>query len=215
MPEQARGTFVVFEGLDGSGLTEQVELLRDWLRRTGYALNRVAFTHEPSSGPVGLVLRLVLQGRLNLDEETIALLFAADRRDHVKGFIEPRLEKGIHVVSDRYYLSFYAYQAAQGLPLDWLRTVGKAWIQPDLTIVLDTPLEQCLKYIERRFERERYEQEETLRNTWGQFKRVIQVFGKEGQNIEVVDGAGEFKQVHRRILPLIEPILNWENQDGG
>ncbi len=62
-----RGKFIIIEGIDGSGITEQVELLKEWLRRTGYDLNRVAFTHEPSEEPVGLLLRLTLRGQLDLD----------------------------------------------------------------------------------------------------------------------------------------------------
>jgi len=60
----SNGKFIVIEGLDGSGITEQVELLKEWLRHRNYDLSRVAFTHEPSEGPVGLLLRMTLQDRL-------------------------------------------------------------------------------------------------------------------------------------------------------
>lgn len=215
MPELPKGKLIIFEGLDGSGLTEQVELLREWLRRTGYDLNQVAFTREPSEGPVGLSLRLTLQGRLDMDEETLALLFAADRRDHLYRFIRPRLDQGIHVVCDRYYLSFYAYQAGQGLSLEWLRFLGKTWIRPDLIIVLDTPLDQCLHSIEQRFARQRYEDPETLEKTWEQFQRLIKILLSEGERIEVIDGSGTLQEVHRRILPVLAPMFGRKITDGG
>ncbi len=203
-----KGKFIIFEGIDGSGITEQVELLREWLRHSGYDLNRVAFTHEPSEGPVGLLLRLTLQGRLDMDEESLALLFAADRRDHLTRYIQPRLESGIHVISDRYYLSFYAYQAGQGLSMEWLRFLGKAWIRPDLALVLNTPLEQCLGNIEQRFVHQRYEIPKTLSKTWREFQRLIKILQGEGEKIEVIDGRGPPPEVHKRIRDIVAPILN-------
>jgi dTMP kinase len=216
MPQQTRGKFITFEGLDGSGLTEQVELLKDWLRKSNYDLNQVEFTHEPSEGPVGLLLRMTLQGRLDMDEEAIALLFAADRQDHLSRFIEPRLNKGRHVVSDRYYLSFYAYQAVQGVSSTWLRQIGERWRKPDLAIFLDTPLEQCWRNVQDRFEQERYEiEQETLKKTEEEFRRLINILSNEGESIEIVNGKGPGEQVHQRILPLLRPIFDEENVDGG
>lgn len=215
MSQHVRGKFITFEGLDGSGLTEQVELLKNWLRKRGHDLNTVEFTHEPSEGPVGLLLRMALQGRLDIDEETMALLFAADRQDHLSRFIQPRLDAGIDVVSDRYYLSFYAYQAGQGIPLQWLRQVGRAWRRPDLVIFLDTPLEQCWRNIQSRFERERYEKERrSLEKTEREFRKLFNILISEGERIEHVDGKGSSKQVHRRILRLVVPIFDGEGLDG-
>ncbi len=201
------GKFIVIEGLDGSGITEQTELIREWLRHEDFDLNRVSFTHEPSDGPVGLMLDLVMQGRMDMDEETIALLFAADRRDHLTRFVLPRMEKGIHVVSERYYLSFYAYQAGQGLSMEWLRTIGKTWRRPDLVIVLDTPLEQCLTNINKRFSISRYEKEKTLQKTWDEFRRLIAALRHDGEKIHLVDGRDGGQPVHARILPLVQELL--------
>lgn len=206
------GKFIVFEGLDGSGITEQAELLRDWLRRSGYDLNRAVFTHEPSNGPVGLLLNLTMRGRLDMDEEALALLFAADRQDHLSRFIQPRLEQGIHVVSERYYLSFYAYQAGQGLSMEWLRTIGQRWRRPDQMIVLDTPLEKCLASIDRRFEKARYENEKTLSKTWDEFTILIRRLRSEGEQIQVVDGSGTGMDVHQRVLLLVSALFQGEDE---
>jgi len=205
-----KGKFIVIEGLDGSGITEQVELLKEWLRHRNYDLSRVAFTHEPSEGPVGLLLRMTLLGRLELDEITMALLFAADRYDHVNTFIKPALEQGVHVVSDRYYLSFYAYQTGQDLALEWLQTLGETWIPPDLTLVLDTPLEQCLASLDKRLVRQRYEQEPTLRKTWEELQRMIRVLSSKGEQIQVISGVGSPTEVQQRVLEHVAPLFEQE-----
>src|SRR5215471_2535238 len=110
------GCFVVLEGLDGAGTTTQAERLASRLRQAGYA---VLVTREPSDGPVGTVLRRALAGGVALphrggplSDHTLALLFAADRMDHLCAEILPALGKGQIVLCDRYLLSSYAYQGA-------------------------------------------------------------------------------------------------------
>ena len=96
-PKRSRGLFVVLEGLDGAGTTTQCEALGQALRAAG---KRVATTREPSDGPVGMLIRQALTGRLGLGRgapltpDAMALLFAADRVDHVASEIEPALKKG-------------------------------------------------------------------------------------------------------------------------
>src|SRR6185369_8913434 len=107
-----RAIFVVLEGIDGSGTTTQLGRLQAYLERRGRAVHP---TREPSTGPVGRLLREILLGQHRLpggepaDGLAMALLFAADRRDHVRREIEPALGAGRDVVSDRYLLSSLAY----------------------------------------------------------------------------------------------------------
>src|SRR4051794_39709628 len=110
------GRFIVIEGLDGAGTTTQTERLATRLREEGH---RVLTTREPSDGPVGMLLRQALTGRLTLPgahaplaDETLALLFAADRTDHLASRVEPALGRGEVVLCDRYVLSSLAYQGA-------------------------------------------------------------------------------------------------------
>lgn len=149
--EDTEGLFVVLEGIDGSGTTTQAERLSAYLR----GQRRLAHvTHEPSSGPIGSQIRLVLRQRLMLARthhaEVMALLFAADRLDHVEAEIAPHLRDGYVVISDRYDLSSLVYQSAtavevvDGVPqsqgvrtLDWIRTLNRVARRPDVTIVLD------------------------------------------------------------------------------
>lgn len=140
------GRFIVVEGIDGSGSTTQAQRLVAELERAGV---RARFTCEPSSGNVGALIREALGHRLRdsagepvaLDWVTLALLFAADRADHVHRMVLPTLAKGEWVVSDRYDLSSLAYQsvtsggAADVLP--WIRALNSKVLRPDLTIIVD------------------------------------------------------------------------------
>src|SRR5438105_1638319 len=106
------GVFVVFEGIDGACTTTQAELYARYLRQKK---RLVHVTREPSGGPVGSLLRLVLTRRIAMASgahaETMALLFAADRLDHVETEVLPLLREGYVVLSDRYDLSSILYQA--------------------------------------------------------------------------------------------------------
>jgi dTMP kinase len=135
--------FIVLEGIDGSGTTTQLGLLERHLTARG---RRVRATREPSQGPVGRLLREILLGGHRqpdgapVDGQAMALLFAADRRDHLRREIEPALTAGFDVVSDRYLLSSLAYQA-QEAERDWVAALARDVRRPDLTLLLDLPSE--------------------------------------------------------------------------
>ncbi|XXF81044.1 dTMP kinase [Myxococcaceae bacterium GXIMD 01537] len=132
-----RGRFIVLEGLDGAGTTTQTERLAAALRAEGHS---VLTTREPSDGPVGTLIRQALTGRLGLPggagplaPETLALLFAADRTDHLKAKVLPALARGQIVLSDRYVLSSLAYQGMD-LPMEWVDVLNACAVAPDLTL---------------------------------------------------------------------------------
>jgi len=134
-----RGRFVVLEGLDGAGTTTQARLLGEALRVSG---RRVHVTAEPSGGPAGALARQVLASRVTgadgdgFDPAALALLFAADRLDHVATEIAPKLAAGIDVVSDRFTLSSLAYQGLTTGDLDWVEQVNARAARPDVTVFL-------------------------------------------------------------------------------
>jgi dTMP kinase len=147
------GTFVVLEGIDGAGTSTQAELLRAHFASRGLP---AIVTREPTSGPVGSLIRLALTHRLVVpgvgagvhapNWKTMALLFAADRLDHLESEIMPNLLDGVSVVSDRYDLSSLAYQSATSeeevdpaATLSWLRELNRHARRPDLTLILDVP----------------------------------------------------------------------------
>jgi dTMP kinase len=138
------GVFVVFEGIDGAGTTTQAERYAQHLRSRR---RMVHVTREPSGGPVGSLIRLVLTHRLSFpaipNAQIMALLFAADRLDHAEEDVAPHLRDGSVVISDRYDLSSLAYQSATanaGASDDvvaWIRQLNRYVLRPDVTFVLD------------------------------------------------------------------------------
>jgi dTMP kinase len=143
----SKGRFIVLEGIDGSGTTTQAKRLRDALEARGTS---VCLTCEPTPGPVGQLIRQALQRKLVLPESTtphalpwsaMALLFAADRLDHVDTVVLPALAAGKTVVSDRYVVSSLAYQSVTSpegeRSIPWIRELNSRALRADLTIVLD------------------------------------------------------------------------------
>jgi dTMP kinase len=144
MPDQGR--FIVFEGLDCSGSTTQANLLYQRLMRER---RRVWITSEPSSGPVGHLIRLFFSGRVILPEDPIirdrqfAYLFAADRFDHLYNptvGILKFLREGIDVISTRYVLSSLAYNVESTEDEPLIRGLNAGFPNPDYLIYLDCPV---------------------------------------------------------------------------
>jgi dTMP kinase len=207
MSNARSGRFVVIEGIDGAGTTTQVARLADRLRKDGGL--PVRQTREPSDGPIGSLVRQVLTGRIVAPEgrapgwATMALLFAADRMDHVESEIEPFLATGGVMISDRYDASSLAYQSVSSgsggeKAVEWIRTLNRHALRPDLTIVLDLAPDLAA---ERRASRgeaaQLYEQNEVQRALAAFYKDLARHMPDD--RILVVDGAGGVDDVHRRI----------------
>jgi dTMP kinase len=142
----ARGFFISLDGLDGTGKSTQCRLLEDWLRQRGCT---VTLCSDPGGTAVGDVLRDVLLGqRHEISLPCEALLFMASRAQLVAEVIRPALEAGHAVITDRFTLANVVYQGhAGGLDPQTLWEVGRlatGGLEPDLTIVLDLPVEQAL-----------------------------------------------------------------------
>lgn len=143
MKDQQVGRFIVLEGIDGAGTTTQARLLTRWLQRSG---RRVLQTHEPSPGPLGVLIRQALRARLvagdggRLDPRAIAGLFVADRADHLHSEIEPALAAGTDVICDRYVMSSLAYQGSECDPA-WIQALNAPFRAPDLTLFVDVSVE--------------------------------------------------------------------------
>lgn len=140
----AHGLFIAFEGGEGTGKTTQSRLIAIWLREQGYD---VVTTHEPGATKIGMRLRALLldTAHTGMSPRAEALMYAADRAEHVAAVIEPALARGAVVITDRYIDSSLAYQGAgRGLPnadIARLNDWGTGGRMPDLTIVLDMPPE--------------------------------------------------------------------------
>jgi dTMP kinase len=190
--------FIVLEGIDGAGTTTQTARLVERLARMG---RRARATREPSQGPVGRLLREILQGahrpsdQATMNGNTVALLFAADRRDHLQREIEPLLLTGHDVVSDRYLLSSLAYQAEEA-DRAWVASLARGIRTPDLTVLLDVPVEVAAQ--RRRAagrSQERYEEDELLARVADNYRRLSQ----EHPDVVVLDGSQDVDQVEQAV----------------
>ncbi|WP_437591004.1 dTMP kinase [Sorangium sp. So ce1000] len=210
-----RGAFVVFEGIDGAGTSTQAERYAAHLRA---ARRLVHVTREPSAGPVGALLRQVLTHRISLPSarqaEIMALLFAADRLDHLGAEIEPLLRDGYVVISDRYDLSSLAYQSTtagedDGGPggiVEWIRELNRHALRPDVTVVIDVAPEIAEK---RRLGRggaeELFEKAELQARLAEAYRRAEELV--PGDRVIHIDGGGAVDEVSRAITAALSAVV--------
>jgi len=201
------GRFIVLEGIDGAGTTTQTAKLVERLRSEVSV--PVRGTREPSDGPIGSLVRQILTGRIVAPEgrapnwATMALLFAADRMDHVESEIEPCLGASGIVVSDRYDASSLAYQSVSSgrggeAAVAWIRQLNRHAFRPHLTIVIDLPSDVAgARRVARGEPAQLYEQNE-VQQALAVFYRNLATHMPEDR-IVVVDGAGSIDEVHERV----------------
>jgi len=209
----AKGFFIVLEGIDGAGTTTQGCLLARWLEARG---RRVALTAEPSRGPVGRLIREILQGRhsrsrggqdVPVDEMTMALLFAADRSDHLQTTVRPALEAGEVVVSDRHYLSSVAYQSL-GVDMEWVEQLNSRFPRPDVTILLDIEPDVSLRRKRAQGAAvERYEHVAVLERVRASYHRAIAHARAAGERVETLDASQSLDTVEQQIRELVAALF--------
>jgi len=202
---RSRPLFIVLEGIDGSGTTTQLLRLTQRLRGRG---RDVLPTREPSDGPVGRLLRAILLGEHGLvDDRAMALLFAADRRDHLAREIDPALTAGMDVVSDRYVLSSLAYQSLEA-DRAWVEILAEKIRKPDLTLVLDVPVAVAA---ERRRHAgrptERYDADGILDRVAANYRSLASEMGSRFGPVVVLDGSGPIDEVDRAIDLEIDRLI--------
>lgn len=158
--DMGKGSFIVFEGGEGSGKTTQAKSLANRLRKLGFS---VVLTHEPGGTLLGNKLRRWVKWGRGVTVQTELFLFLASRSQLVSRVIRPALEKGNIVVCDRYDASTFAYQGyGRGMDLDFLKTANSIvtdGLSPDLVVLLDLSAEQGLERKKMKmdvFEREEY-----------------------------------------------------------
>jgi len=149
-----KGKFIVFEGIDGSGKTTQINQLSKWITESNLIPKnkQLVVTREPGGTKLGQSIRSLLLDtsiEKNPDSITELLLYAADRAQHVNEIIRPSLQKGNWVISDRFCGSTLAYQG-YGRKLDIklikdLETIATQGISPDITFLLDITVDESIK----------------------------------------------------------------------
>jgi dTMP kinase len=204
-----RGRFISIEGGEGAGKSTQVGLLVAALGRAGIP---VRATREPGGSPGGeAIRRLLLEGEgERWDAVGEALLLVAARRDHVARVITPALAQGVWVVSDRFADSTMSYQGyGKGLGLQDLTTLHRFALgdfAPDLTVILDLPVEIGLARAAARSAADRFERldrdfHEKLREGFHQ------IAAENPARCVLIDAAGDPQTVHRAVIAVVEQRL--------
>jgi dTMP kinase len=193
-----RGAFICIEGLDGSGKSTQAKLL---VRRLKKNLKAV-YTAEPSRGKIGTYIREnYLYGERRFSIALEALLFAADRIEHLESEVFPLLNKGYLVLSDRYVYSSLAYQGATGLSLEWIESINSHAIQPDLAVFIDVNPETVMSRLKPK--------KSVMENLETQ-KKVREIYLKfvEDGRLTRIDGDKSEKEVAKEVYEVVTRFLN-------
>jgi dTMP kinase len=212
------GTFITFEGIDGSGKSTQLRLLTNFLRSRACDL---IVTREPGGTPLGLRLRAaLLDAHEQVDPLTELLVFAADRAQHVRRLLCPSLESGKIVISDRYADATVAYQGAgRGFSPDLISKIVQLAtedLKPDLTLLFDLSVEACLERTRRRTEgknkgdrldAENYDFHARVRDQY------LKIAMAEPDRVKIVDTSGSVEDTHARVKEIIVPFLKSRNCD--
>lgn len=209
----ASGCFVALEGGEGAGKSTQARLLAQWLREQGYD---VLLTHEPGDTDVGRTLRSIVLDPATgaISSRTEALLYAADKAEHVDAVIVPALGRGAVVITDRYVDSTLAYQGAGRALVDTEVERIARWatgdLRPNLTVVLDLPPQTGLtRFADRdRIEAESVEFHERVRDMF------LQLASASPEHYLVLDARLPVEQIAAAIRQRVEPLLEPATRTG-
>ncbi|MCK5691054.1 dTMP kinase [Myxococcota bacterium] len=203
-----KGLLIALEGIDGSGTTTQVALLADWLRDKGHTVHTTA---EPSTLPIGKLIRQILRGEEAINKKSLALLFAADRLDHIEREITPKLDAGTIVITDRFILSSLAYQGLDN-PGDWIRQLNKYSVSPDISILLRISAKTSAKRRAVRGEAaEIFDADKTQ-------EKLVDAYDEAFENnalgpVAIVDGEGPRDTVFLDLAHLLNGVINLSTPD--
>ncbi|HJN87545.1 MAG: dTMP kinase [Dehalococcoidia bacterium] len=206
MPGHGAALFIVFEGQDGSGKSTQARSLFHRLRREGF---NALLTREPGGTPLGETLRRWLKRGRNLALLSELSLFIAARAQLVEEVVRPALETGVTVISDRYTASTVAYQGhGRGLDLDLLDQLNRAatgGLSPDLTVLLDLPVQTGLA-------RKRNPEADTFDAAPLEFHRKVRdgylaMAAQDPGRWLVLDGRRPRRELSQQIWTKVQPLL--------
>ena len=199
--------FITLEGIEGSGKSTNIKVINNYLNDKN--INYIN-TREPGGSEVGDQLRnILLNTEKKLSNQTELLLMLADRVNHIETLIQPNLEKGITVISDRFMDSSYAYQGGgREMGLDTITKIidGLNIIQPNLTLLFDLPVEMALERARKRSKLERFESEDydfhqRIRETY------LFLAEEDSERIKIIDASKDIEEVESQVRKILEQKL--------
>jgi len=202
-----QGKFITLEGIEGSGKSTNLITIKSILDQ--YKIDYV-LTREPGGGPLGPHLRkLLLDKDQSISPSVEMLLMMADRRDHVDNLINPNLDKGIWVISDRYLDSTIAYQGGgRQLDIDLITSLSASLKlpTPDFTLLFDLPVDVALERAKERSELDRFEREP--QDFHSRIRESYLELASTNHRIKTIDSSKDFESVSLQVEKYLTEFLN-------
>ena len=202
-----QGKFITLEGIEGSGKSTNLETIQSILDQ--YKIDYV-LTREPGGGPLGPHLRkLLLDKDQSISPSVEMLLMMADRRDHVDNLINPNLDKGTWVISDRYLDSTIAYQGGgRQLDIDLITSLSASLKlpTPDFTLLFDLPVDVALQRAKERSELDRFEREP--QDFHSRIRESYLELASTNHRIKTIDSSKDFESVSLQVENYLTEFLN-------
>ena len=202
-----QGKFITLEGIEGSGKSTNLVTIKSILDQ--YKIDYV-LTREPGGGPLGPHLReLLLDKDQSISPSVEMLLMMADRRDHVDNLINPNLDKGIWVISDRYLDSTIAYQGGgRQLDIDLITSLSASLKlpTPDFTLLFDLPVDVALERAKERSELDRFEREP--KDFHSRIRESYLELASTNHRIKTIDSSKDFESVSLQVEKYLTEFLN-------
>ena len=205
-----KNLFIVLDGMDGTGKSEMVKLLHNYLFSKNKKY-RILTTREPTNGKYGSEIREILKWEEEplKNAEKLLDLFTKDREEHLKNIILPFIEKSNGtecniLLCDRYYYSTIAFQNTQGLDIKRIIAINKDFKNPDIAFILDIPAETALDRIKHR-EKEKFEKLEFMKKLR---KNFLGLKNHLTDNIVIIDASKSKEDVFKEIKKEIDKILS-------
>jgi dTMP kinase len=195
-----KGKFIAIEGLSGSGATTQAYNLKNYFRS-----KKTLITKEPTNDIIGGIIRAALKKDWKISSpHALQLLFTADRANHLNNEIIPSLEKGINVITDRYFLSSIAYGSVEINDKEWLCNINDQFILPDLTILIKISSKTCMERIKNDdLGIKLFDKQKNLEKVWEAYESIA----KKYPNVVIIDGEKPKGEVFENILKEASNII--------
>lgn len=204
-----KGTFIAFEGIDGSGKSTQVRMLDERMKKEKIYCHT---TMEPTDSPIGSLIHQIMTGRIKTDNKVISALFVADRLDHLLNDVDGILHKineGIPVITDRYYFSSYAYQSVD-MPMEQVIGANKQSsdiLRPTVTLFIDVPPDTAIERITKnRSHQELFEERSRLIQVREKYFEAFDRL-KDIEKVIIIDGDRDAQEIADDIWAAVKDSL--------